>query len=129
MTARTIHTPSAGQHLRTRPLAAAGAALMALEALLALAGASWGPLAVAALVLAPGLALLPLLPGPVRDSPSAALAAAPALGMAAASVAVITTSSVGIELSGVSVRLAVAAPVAVGLALRLPEPAMLFDRG
>ena len=128
MTARTIHTPSAGERLRTRPLAAAGAALMALEALLALIGATWGPLAVAALVLGPGLALLPLLPASARESPSAALAAAPALGMAAAAIAVITASSLGIELTGVSVRLAAAVPVAAGLALRLPEPEMRFDR-
>jgi hypothetical protein len=129
MTARTIQTASAAKRLSTRPLAMAAAALVAAEALLALAGAGWGPLAVAALVLAPGLALLPLLPGVVRESPSAALAAAPALGMAAASIAVITVSSLGIELSGVSVRVALAVPVAAGLALRLPEPAIRFERG
>jgi hypothetical protein len=128
MTARTIQTVSPADRLLARPLALVAAALVVLEALLALLGATWGPLAWAALVLAPGLALLPLLPRPVRDSPSAALAAAPALGMAAASVAVITVSSAGIELSGVSVRLAVAAVVGAGLALRLTEPRLRFDR-
>ena len=129
MTARTIHTAAPGERLRTRPLALIAVALVAVEAVLALVGATWGPLAVAALVIAPGLALLPLLPASSRASPSAALAAAPALGIAAASVALITVASVGVELSGVSVRLAVAVVVGGGLVLRLPEPALRFDRG
>lgn len=115
--------------LRTRPLALAAAALAAFEALLALAGASWGPLAVGALVLAPGLALLPLLPAPARGSPTAALAAVPALGIVAGSTALVTTSSLGIELSGVSVRIAITALVVGGLAVRTPEPRLRFDRG
>jgi hypothetical protein len=129
MTGRTIHTGPPGQRLRSRPLALAATALIATEALLALAGATWGPLAIAALVLAPGLALLPLLPAPARECPSAALAAAPALGLAAASIAVITVSSLGVELSGVSVRIAVALVVLAGLALPRREPALRFDRG
>src|SRR5215218_2765490 len=98
MTARTIHTAPVGERLRTRPLAVTAAALVCAESLLALLGAGWGPLAVAALVLAPGLALLPLLPRAARESPSAALAATPALGIAAASVALITIASTGIDL-------------------------------
>jgi hypothetical protein len=128
MTARTIQTAPARERLRTRPLALAAAGLVAGEALLALAGASWAPLAVAALVLAPGLALLPLLPGAARENVTAALAAAPALGIAAANSALITCSSLGIELSGVSVRIAAAAVVAGGLALPAGEPPMLIDR-
>jgi len=99
-----------------------------VEAALALLGAGWGPLAVVALVLAPGLALVPLLPPAVRESPSAALAAAPALGIAASSVVLITVASVGIPLSGVSVRVAVAALVAAGVALPLREPPLRFGR-
>ena len=53
--------------------------MIVAESLLALAGVTWGPLAVSALVLAPGLALIPLLPASARSSPSAALAAVPAL--------------------------------------------------
>jgi hypothetical protein len=129
MTARTIHTAPVAERTRARPLALAAAGLVALEAVLALLGATWGPLAVAALVLAPGLALLPLLPAQARESPSAALAAAPALGIAAASVALVTVSSVGIELSGVSVRVAIAAVVGAGLLVPLREPRLRFDRG
>jgi len=125
MTARTIHTPSP----RTRPLALAACALVAIEALLALAGLDWGPLAVVALVVAPGLALLPLLPPQVRESPSAALAAAPALGIAVSSTALITVASLGIELSGVSVRIAAALVAVAGLLLPWPEPELRFGRG
>src|SRR5688572_27297279 len=128
MTARTIHTAGPGERLRARPLGLTAAALVAVEALLALVGATWGPLAVAALVIAPGLALVPLLPASARASPTAALAAAPVLGIAAASAALITIASVGVELSGVSVRLALAAVVAGGLALPSSEPILRFDR-
>ena len=41
----------------------------------------------------------------------------------------ITVASVGIELTGVSVRLAAAALVAAGLAVPLREPTLRFDRG
>ena len=103
--------------------------LVCAEALLALVGAGWGPLAVVALVVAPGLALLPVLPASARESPSASLAAAPTLGIAAAGVALITMASAGIELSAVSVRVAAALLVATGLALPFGEPALRFDRG
>jgi hypothetical protein len=129
MTARTIHTDPVGERLRRRPLGLTAAALVGAEALLALLGTGWGPLAVVALVVAPGLALLPLLPSAARASASAALAAAPTLGIAAASVALITMASVGIDLSGVSVRIAAALLVAAGLALPLREPALGFGRG
>lgn len=116
------------ERLRTRPLALVAAALIVAESLLASVGAAWGPLAVAALVLAPGLALMPLLPGSARSRPSAALALVPALGMAAVSVALITVAAVGVELSGVSVRVTAAVVVACGLALPLREPLLRFPR-
>jgi hypothetical protein len=129
MTARTIHTAAVAERLRARRLGSVAAAIVAAEALLALIGLTWGPLAVAALVIAPGLALVPLLPASARASPSAALAACPALGIVAASVALITIASVGVELTGVSVRIAAAALVAVGIALRGEEPALRFTAG
>ena len=69
-----------------RPLAVGAGLIVALEALLGSAGASAPLLSGAALVLAPGLALAPLLPARVRESPLAVLAAAPVLGFAASSV-------------------------------------------
>jgi len=54
--------------------------IVALEALIGSAGASAPFLSIAALVLAPGLALAPLLPARVRESPLSVLTAAPVLG-------------------------------------------------
>src|SRR4051812_34375575 len=71
------------QLIRTRPLAASATAVVAAEALLALLGLR-SPVFSAAALLAPGLALTPLLPEPARRSWTVALAAAPALGAAAA---------------------------------------------
>jgi hypothetical protein len=102
--------------------------VVALEALLAIMGIGWPTLSILALVLGPGLALVPLLPLRALESPAAALAAAPALGIAATSAALITVAAVGIELGPVTVRLIPAALVAVGLALRREEPALRFDR-
>ena len=99
-------------------------ALVAVEAGLAAVGAASPLLAVAVLVLAPGLVLLPLLPERL-DSALARLAAAPALGFAASSVALISVSRVGVELNGVSSRLTVATIVVLGgLALRDGAPAL-----
>ena len=64
-----------------RPLAVGAGVIVALEALLGSAGASAPLLSVAALVLAPGLALAPLLPERVRESSLSVLAAAPVLGL------------------------------------------------
>ena len=61
-------------------------------------GCRTAALALAALLLAPGLALAPLLPARDRRAPLAELAAVPALGFAAASVALISISRVGIAL-------------------------------
>jgi hypothetical protein len=106
-----------------RPLAVGAGVIVALEALLGSAGGSAPLLSVAALVLAPGLALAPLLPARVRESSLSVLAAAPALGIAASSVVLITLASAGISLDPTTIRLALAALVAVGLLLPCPEAA------
>ena len=84
-------------------MALSAVAIVAIEALLGAAGASTPLLSVAALALAPGLALAPLLPARVRESPVAVVAACPALGFAAAAVALITVASLGASLDGASV--------------------------
>jgi hypothetical protein len=112
----------AARTIQTRPLAIAGAVLVAVEALIALLGGNSPPLAVLVLLLAPGLALLPLLPARARADLVTALAAAPALGFAASSIGLITVASIGLPLDGVVVRLVAAVLVAAGLLLRGAEP-------
>jgi hypothetical protein len=128
MAAPTIQPTPPRLRLRARPLLAAGAAFLALEASLAAVGRGWPALSIVAVALGPGLALLPLLPARVLDSPAASLAAVPALGIAAASSALISVAAVGVELGPVSVRLTLAAVVAVGLAVPGSEPALRFGR-
>jgi hypothetical protein len=128
MTTPTIQLAPSRLWTRSRPLLAAGAVVVALEALLAVMGLGWPALSILALVVGPGLALVPLLPGRVLESPAAALAAVPALGIAATSSALVTVAAVGVELGPVSVRMTLAALVAVGLALPAREPALRFDR-
>jgi hypothetical protein len=111
-----------------RPLAVGAGLIVALEALLGSAGASAPLLSGAALVLAPGLALAPLLPARVRESPLAVLAAAPVLGFAASSVALITVASAGVSLDPTAIRLALASLVAAGLLMPWPEAARLPSR-
>jgi hypothetical protein len=111
-----------------RPLAVGAGLIVALEALLGSAGASAPLLSAAALVLAPGLALAPLLPAQVRESPLAVLAAAPVIGFAASSVLLITLASVGVSLDPTAIRLALASVVAGGLFLPWPEAARLPGR-
>jgi hypothetical protein len=111
-----------------RPLAVGAGLIVALEALLGSAGASAPLLSGAALLIAPGLALAPLLPERVRESPLAVLAAAPVLGFAASSVALITLSSAGVSLDPTAIRLVLAAIVACGLFLPWPEAARFLDR-
>jgi len=101
---------------------------VALEALVALLGGHSPPLAILVLVLAPGLALLPLLPARARTDLVTGLAAAPALGFAASSCALITASSAGLPLNGLVVRLMPALLVLVGLALRGDEPTPRMTR-
>src|ERR671910_2426419 len=111
-----------------RPLAVAAALIVALEALLGAAGAPAPLLSVAALTLAPGLALAPLLPARLRDSPLAVLAAALALGFAASAVVLITLSSAGVPLEATAIRLALAGLVVAGLLLPWPEAARGLGR-
>src|SRR5829696_803351 len=100
------------RRLAERPLAVAAVLVLVLDALLAALGAE-----------APLLALAPLLPAPVRESPLALLAAAPALGCAVSSVALITASSAGVPLEPAPIRALLAVLVVVGLALPWPESA------
>ena len=102
---------------------------MAVEALIALLGGHAPVLAAAVLLVAPGLALAPLLPERARRDLVTALAAAPVLGFVASSVALITAASIGLTLDGVVIRLVEAALVVVGLALPgRPEPALRLRR-
>ena len=96
-------------------------ALVAAEALLRALGGGSLALTFAVLVLAPGLALTPLLPAAVRRVPLATVAAAPALGFAATSVLLISMSRVGIPLEAWPARAAIAALCLLGLAWRAGE--------
>ena len=109
--------------MRKRPLAVGAGVIVALEALLGSADASAPLLSLAALVLAPGLALAPLLPARVKENSLSVLAAAPVLGIAASSVLLITLASAGISLDPTAIRLALASVVAAGLFLPWPEAA------
>jgi hypothetical protein len=103
--------------------------MVGLEALIALLGGHVPALAALVLLVAPGLALLPLLPERARRDLVTALAAAPALGFAASSVALITVASIGLPLDDVVVRLVPAALVLAGLALPgRPEPPVRLRR-
>jgi hypothetical protein len=95
--------------------------VVALEALGASLGARAPGLSLLALALAPGLALAPLLPARLRTSPVATLACAPALGLAASSVLLVSLASAGASLDGAVVRVALAAVVFAGLLLPWPE--------
>jgi hypothetical protein len=110
-----------------RPLWAAALGLVVAELGLAAVGVVTAALSVA-LLLAPGLALAPLLPERTRRAPLAVLAAAPALGVAASSVALISVASAGIALDPWIVRGAIAAIVLGAGALRGPDLAAPFDR-
>jgi hypothetical protein len=100
-----------------------------LEAVIALLGGHVPVLAALVLLIAPGLALLPLLPERARRDLVTALAAAPVLGFAASSVALITVASIGLSLDDVVVRLVPAALVLAGLALPgRPEPPFRLRR-
>jgi hypothetical protein len=114
--------------LRGRPLATLAASLVLIEAIVALVGGRFPVLSALVLVLAPGLALLPLLPERALRTWGAALAAAPALGFAASAVALITISSAGISITGTSARLTVAAIVLIGVLLASEEPAFSASR-
>lgn len=82
------------------------------ETVCVLAGARSITLSALALV-APGWALAPLLPGPVRRHALATLVAAPALGIALVSSVLITLARVGIPLNDTSVHVALIALIAL----------------
>jgi len=114
--------------LEGRPLGTIAVLLAGIEASLAAAGAH-APVLSAALLLAPGLALAPLLPERLRRSPTATVASAPALGAAASSVLLISASSVGVPLTGTATRLCVGALIVLGIALlRGPDYSGRLDR-
>src|SRR4051794_29480363 len=73
-----------------KPLALVALAAALAEAVLAALGTTAPVLSAVVLVGAPGLALVPLLPERALRAPVAALAAAPALGMAASMVVLIS---------------------------------------
>ena len=104
------------------PAWAFAAALVIGEAVLAIFGVRSVALASLAL-LAPGWALIPLLPAAVRRRPVAALAAAPILGFAAVSIVLITWSVIGLPLSGTWIRLLLLVIVALALGLWAGAPA------
>jgi hypothetical protein len=106
-----------GQRLATRPHAVLAFALLALEAALAGAGTPSPGLAAIALIVVPGLALLELAPARLRAHQLALLAAVPALGFAATSVALVSMARLGIHLDGWTSRGALALIVVVGLLL------------
>lgn len=120
--ARRVTTSGVATRFTQRPLALTGLALVAVESVAALMGATTVGAALAVLIVAPGLALVPLLPRRARDQPVAAVAAAGALGFATAATALITISRLGVPLTGESVRLTVAVLVLAGLALPGEEP-------
>src|SRR5881394_1940395 len=130
---RTLASPTpnrviAARTIQTRPLALAGAAAVVVEALIALLGGHAPLLAAIVLLVAPGLALLPLLPERARRDLVTALAAAPALGFVASSVALITVASIGLSLDGLVIRLVEAALVAAGLLLAVLAGVILEGR-
>jgi hypothetical protein len=96
------------------PLWVLAAVLVLGEVACALCGARSVALSALAL-LAPGWALAPLLPGPIRRHRLATIMAAPALGLAVVSSLLITLARVGIPLTDTSVQLGLVALVAVGI--------------
>src|SRR5215218_3838509 len=114
--------------LGSHPLALSAVAIVVLEALLAALGAPWAPLSALLLVVAPGLALAWLLPAQAALGPVGRIAAAPALGAAASSVALISVAAAGFELTPVSVRLTVGALVIAAAAASLSQSDPPWDR-
>ena len=121
-------TPGGGRRRQASgPVAAL--VLLAFEGLMALAGVQIALLSAVVLALAPGLALLPTLPAELGRVGRAV--AVPLTGMAAASIALIGASALGVPLTGLSVRLVLAAIAAAGLAVALltePAPAEAEER-
>src|SRR3954468_16206678 len=103
---------SAGRHW-PNGAAAAALALVLVEALLAHVGVHVAPLSAVVLVGAPGLAVKPFLPRQLGVV--GRWAAVPVTGCALVSILVITISTLGISLTGTSVRLGLGAVALVGV--------------
>ena len=128
MTAVQLEQPDAAvggapwRRLYGRPLALAALVLVALDAILAAAGADVPVLDAMVLVLAPGMAFLPLLPERVRAHSLATVAMLPTLGVALSMVAIVTAARLGLPVDATWVRVLEGAVVLVGLlALRGPD--------
>src|SRR5262245_46930649 len=96
----------------------ASLALIATEGPLALAVGGPPFLVASVLLLAPGLAVVAFLPDALA-APVVRLAVIPVLGAAISSVAIITTSSAGIPITGASVRLALLLVTLVSLGIQI----------
>jgi hypothetical protein len=94
--------------VRSRPLAASACALVALDVVLRLGLGEPYPGASTLLLLACGIAMVPLLPQEISRA-SARIAVVPALGLVSFAVLLTTLSVLGIELTELSIRLVVAA--------------------
>jgi hypothetical protein len=105
--------------LSGRPLGLLAVGLVGIEAGLAAVGETVPALSAAVLLAAPGLALVPLLPVALRASRLATLAAAPALGFAATSIALISLARTGIPIDEWSTRAVLATLVLGGLLAHL----------
>ncbi|MFT4035855.1 MAG: hypothetical protein QM679_09820 [Patulibacter sp.] len=90
------------------------AALLVLASALLTASGASSIFTAAAALLAPGFALNGLLPSAMRRSGVTLLCAAPALGVAASSVALISLSRLGVPLTAVTIHLTLLALVAAG---------------
>jgi hypothetical protein len=125
VTRRPRRATRLGRRLAARPFGLAGAGLVVLAAAF---GGRAPLLAVLALCAGPGLALLPVLPLQVRESPVAALAAAPALGAAATMVALISLSSADVRIERATVLAVLCVLVLVGLVLPGADPIRIQGR-
>jgi hypothetical protein len=125
VTRRRRRATRLGRRLAARPFGLAGAGLVVLAAAF---GGRAPLLTVLALCAGPGLALLPVLPVQVRESPVAALAAAPALGAAATMVALISLSSADVRIERGTVVVVLGVLVLAGLALRGADPIRIHGR-
>ena len=108
--------------VRARPLWLVGASLAALEFVIAAAGGRFPLLSALVLVVAPGLALVPLLPSRTLASWGATVAALPVIGFAASSVLLVSVPAAGIPLTGLAIRVALGLLIAAGLLLPAREP-------
>ena len=125
VTRRPRQATRLGRRLAARPFGLAGAGLVVLAAAF---GGRAPLLAVLALCAGPGLALVPVLPVQVRESPVAALAAAPALGAAATMVALISLSSADVRIDRGTVAAVLGVLVLVGLVLPGADPIRIQGR-